>query len=191
MAELGLAKLAGCTTAMISGDDRRHELIQKMGITPICRRRFPFLKFDPDRYKSDPKFRQQYLGCEEQFLALVRQHTGNNGVSIFIDLIGMPVYRVTLKALARPGIITTAGWREGMNLSMIRALECMNWHTHVHTHYARYEEAQDAVKFAAASGWIPSIDEEICKWEDIPCLAQKCVEGRISSYFPIYEINAA
>lgn len=190
LAEVTLAKLYGCQPAMIASGDARLELIRQSGVTPIDRRQFDSLNFDEDRYQSDPDFRNAYQASEETFLKLVKQHTQGAGVSIFIDFIGMPVFRATLKALARPGVITTAGWKEGMKLSTVRAIECMNWHIHIHTHYARYADGLEAVKFAEEHGWMPPVESEVYDWESIPQLAQDHINGSISSYFPIYQVNA-
>jgi NADPH:quinone reductase-like Zn-dependent oxidoreductase len=189
LAELALAKFSNCRVAMISSEDERLELIRQTGITPIDRRQFSDLHFDQDRYQSDTAFKEAYQQSEEIFLSTVKEHTQGSGVSIFIDFIGLPVFRATLKALARPGIITTAGWKEGMNLSTVRAIECMKWHTHVHTHYARYDEGLEAVRFAEEKQWMPPLDGEIYGWDDIPGLAQAHVEGKVSSYFPVYQVN--
>jgi len=189
LAEVTLAKLAGCQAAMISAGDKRLDLIQQMGIMPIDRRNFGGLDFEEAKYKSDKSFRGAYQESEKVFLNIVNEHTSGSGVSIFIDFIGLPVFRATLKALSRPGIITTAGWKEGMNLSTLRAIECMNWHTHIHTHYARYHDGLEAVEFAEQNGWAPALDGEDYGWNDIPRLAQEHIDGAISTYFPIYQVN--
>jgi NADPH:quinone reductase-like Zn-dependent oxidoreductase len=189
LAETMLAELSGCRAAMISSDDKRLALIRRMGLTGIDRRQFACLQFEQERYDSDPAYKRDYQASEEVFLSLVKEKTQGLGVSIFVDFIGAPVYRATLKALARPGVITTAGWLAGMNLATVRAIECMNWHTHVHTHYARYCEALEAVQFAEAEGWMPAIDGETYGWDCIPQLAQDHAEARISTYFPIYQVN--
>src|SRR5205085_3416477 len=157
LAEVALAKLAGCQAAMISADDTRLELIRQMGIRPVDRRNFGDLEFDEEKYKSDKSFRGAYQESEKLFLDTVKEHTSGSGVSVFIDFIGLPVFRATLKALSRPGVITTAGWKEGMNLSTLRAIECMNWNTNIHTHYARYRDGLEAVKFAEEHGWMPAL----------------------------------
>jgi hypothetical protein len=59
------------------------------------------LNFDETRYDADPDFRNAYLQAEEAFLSIVRERTQEMGVSIFIDYIGAPVFRATLKALSR------------------------------------------------------------------------------------------
>lgn len=190
MAELTLAKLAGCETAMISSLEERLRFIKRMGITPIDRRQFPNLNFDQQKYQSDSVFKKNYLDSEEAFLDVVKRRTLNRGVSIFIDFIGTPVFRATLKSLACPGVVTTAGWKGGMDLSTIRAIECMMWHTHIHTHYARYEDGQQAAQFAEEREWMPSIDDKVYAWDEIPQLARGYYDGRITSYFPIYQVNS-
>jgi NADPH:quinone reductase-like Zn-dependent oxidoreductase len=189
LAELMLARFSGCRVAMISSIDERLEMLAKMGITPIDRRQFGRLHFDQDDYRLNAKSRKAYLEAEEIFLEVVRQKTLGLGVSVFIDFIGLPVFRATVKALARPGVITTAGWKEGMNLSTVRAIECMNWHIHVYTHYARYQDGLEAVQFAEENGWLPSIDSEIFSWDSIPRLAEGHASRKLSMYFPVFQVN--
>lgn len=188
-AELTLARLFNCQVAMVASNDERLKLLEQMDVFPVDRRRFRALHFDEERYKSDSAYKEAYKSAEDMFLNIVQEHTRGAGVSIFIDHIGSPVFRATLKALARPGIITTAGWKGGMNLSTIRAIECMNWNTHVHTHYARLADAMEAVQFAEANEWAPPECGSVYSWDDLPRLAHDYDQGNISSYFPIYQIN--
>lgn len=189
LAELTLAKLRGCRCAMISSCDERLKLIGGAGILPIDRRPFSGLNFDPVKYRSDPAYKKTYAAAEELFLDVVKEKTCGSGVSIFIDFIGLPVFRATLKALSRPGVITTAGWKQGMHLSTIRAVECMSWHTHVHTHYARYPEGVEAVRFAEEAGWLPRAGDEVYGWDRIPELAREHAAGKVATYFPIFQVN--
>jgi NADPH:quinone reductase-like Zn-dependent oxidoreductase len=189
IAELQLAKFNGCRVAMISSDDKRLQHIEAMKMKAIDRRLFPDLDYDEQRYQTDPAYKKAYLASEETFLELVKKNTMGLGVSIFIDYVGSPVGRATLKALARQGVITTAGWKEGMKTQSTRAIECINRHTHVHTHYARYAQGRAAVRFAEDTGWMPEIDSEIYKWDDIPQLAADYATGKMSAYYPIFQIN--
>lgn len=188
-AETTLARLEGCGATLISSNDARLRLIKEAGIEAVDRRKFLDLNFDDDKYKAEPAFRRAYQEAEETFLKTVKESTRGRGVSIFIDYIGSPVIRATLKALGRPGVITTAGWKQGMNLSTLRAIECMNWHVHVHTHYARYAEGQQAVAFAEQNGWMPPVDDQEYSWEDIPQLAHDYASGKCHAYFPLFKIN--
>lgn len=188
LGELALAKHFGCRTAMIASNDERLEKIEKMGITPIDRRQFIDLNFDEKRFKSDLAYRRRYMRAEMTFLDMVKKHTGGSGVSIFIDNIGGPVFRATLKALGRQGVITTAGWKEGMSLSITRGSECINRHIHVHTHGARNSQA--AMHFAEETGWLPPVDDNVYSWDEIPQLAHDYAAGKISSYFPIFQVNS-
>lgn len=190
LAELMLAKHAGCEAAMISSREERLRMFGELGIKAVDRRQFGGLCFDDERYESDAAYRERYREAEGAFLDLVGAETRGRGVSIFVDYIGSPVFRATLKALARPGVVTTAGWKQGMNLSTVRAIECMNWHVHVHTHYARYEEGREAVRFAEEEGWVPPLGGEVYGWEEVPRLAEAYAAGEVSSYFPIYQVNA-
>ncbi|MFL6335769.1 MAG: zinc-binding alcohol dehydrogenase family protein [Pyrinomonadaceae bacterium] len=189
LAELALAKFYGCKVAMISSKEERLKLIGQMGISPIDRRQFADLHFDEQRYESDHKYRAHYLQMERQFLDVIREHTGNQGVSIFIDNIGTPVIRATLKALARQGLITTTGWDRGYRTLFSRIGECTNRHIHVHTHGGRYPQIIESVHFAEREGWMAPIEDEPYGWENIPQLAKDFAEGKIVSYFPIFEVN--
>lgn len=190
LAEVTLAAKAGCEVALISSNDERLRLMEALGVRPVDRRQFSGLDFDQERYRADAAYKKAYQAAEDAFLEIVRENTRGRGVSVFVDFIGLPVYRATLKALARPGVITTAGWKEGMNLSCVRAIECMNWHTHVHTHYARYPEGLEAVRYGEEHDWMPVVGEEVYPWEEIPLLARRHAEGSLSTYFPIFQINA-
>ncbi|HWE61365.1 MAG TPA: zinc-binding alcohol dehydrogenase family protein, partial [Chloroflexota bacterium] len=189
LAELSLAQLGGARVAMISSNEYRLQQIAAFGMTPIDRRKFSALSFDEARYEDDHAYRICYQEAERAFLDTVAEETEGAGVSIFIDNIGNPVFRATLKALARQGVVTTAGWKEGMELSVIRAMECIRRHIHVHTHYARYDEGLEAVSFACEHGWMAPEAEQTYNWEAIPLLARDYAEERVSTYFPIFEVN--
>ena len=109
-------------------------------------------------------------------------------VQIFLDYIGEPVFRATLAALAREGVITTAGWKEGMSLSILRALECINRRQHIHTHYASWPQGWAAVAFAEENGWLPDVGSKIYSFDQIPQLARDYEAGR-TDMFPIFTIN--
>ena len=189
LAELTLAKFFGCRVAMTASDHQRLSLIKRLGIHPIDRRQFIDLNFDQNRYQSDRTFRKHYLRAEKTFLSMVTELTEGLGVSIFIDNVGTPVYRATLRALGRQGVIATCGWKNGMMMSTNRALECINRHIHVHTHGGKYSEGLAGLHFAEQTGWVPPIDNQIYSWDEIPQLAQSYSEGKISSYFPIFQVN--
>ena len=189
LAELTLAKFHGCRTAMVASDDNRLALIRKMGIHPIDRREFMDLDFDEKQYKSDRVYKKRYLRAEKTFLDKIKELNGNSGVSIFIDTVGGPVHRATLKALGQQGVIATCGWKSGMTVNYNRAVECMSRHIHVHTHGGKYAEGLAGLHFGEETGWVPPVDSEIYGWDDIPRLARLYSEGKISSYFPIFKIN--
>ena len=171
-AQLALAKRLGCRVLMVCSHPERLMLLQQEGIEAIDRTRF-----------GDDDF-------EERILEAIALRTGGKGVSIFIDNIGTPVHRITLKALARQGVVTTCGWKLGMRTHIARAIECLNRHIHVHTHYARYQEGLDAVQFAEAHAWIPPHPDRVWSWDDIPTMFRDYADGKITSYFPIFAVNA-
>ena len=190
-AELTLAKYSGAKVSMISGNPKRLRAIARAGMNPIDRRAFIDLDYDPERYKSDPEFKTAYLQSEKTFLRTVSETTDGIGVSIFLDYVGSPVTRATIKALSRQGLVATAGWKHGMKISLVRAIECINRHTHVHTHYARYAQGRAAVQFAENTGWVPddTSDIDVYGFDEIPQLRKDYDAGLTTSYFPIYEVN--
>jgi NADPH:quinone reductase-like Zn-dependent oxidoreductase len=186
-AELDLARRMGCRAAMISGTDANLELIRRHGIVPIDRRRFPDLHFDEERYESDRAYRTAYKKSENAMLRIVREHTDDQGVAVFIDYIGTPVARATDRALAREGVVTTAGWKLGLLLQVNRALKCMHRNIHVHTHFASVQDWNDATAFSAKTGWMPTVTE-IYQWDDVEALAKHAQAGT-ASYFPLFQVN--
>lgn len=121
LAELSLAQQRGFPTAMIASKDSRLRTIASLGITPIDRRTFPDIAFDAAAFATDPGAAARYRASERTFLDAVREHTRGEGVSIFLDYIGGPVWKATLKALGRQAVLATAGWLAGMTMSTLRA----------------------------------------------------------------------
>ena len=109
-------------------------------------------------------------------------------MNIFIDYVGVPVLRSTLKVLAREGVLTTAGWKEGMMIELVRASECIARHQHVNTHYARYQEGLDAVAFAEKNGWLPPLESKVYEYDQIPELFEDYAKDNVG-WFPIFRVN--
>ncbi|HAN32758.1 MAG TPA: zinc-binding dehydrogenase, partial [Myxococcales bacterium] len=192
-AELTLARYSGARVTMISGNPKRLRAIDRAGMNAVDRRAFPDLDYDPDRYRDDDAYRDRYRQSERIFLRTVREQTDDIGVSIFLDYVGSPVTRATIRSLSRQGVVATAGWKEGMKVQHIRAIECIDRHTHVHTHYARYPQGRAAVQFAENTGWMPADtdDMDVYDFQQVPELHLDYNAGRTHSYFPIFEINEA
>lgn len=189
LAELTLAKYFGCPVAMIASTDDRLKLIESLGIKAVDRRQFPNLDFDEARVRTDSAYRRLYRESEKTFLQLVKEDTDGLGASIFIDNIGRPVFRATMKALARQGVISTVGWKKGMDLSLVRATECISHHVHVFSHGARYSEGVASIAFAEQTGWVPPVKDVVCSWDNIPQLAQDFATDKTTDYFPLYQVN--
>ena len=188
--ELTLALRFGCRAAMIASHPDRIEMIRSAGIIAIDRREFPDLDFDEERFKSDTEYKRRYLKSEKRFLEIVRDHTQGIGASIFLDNIGKPIFRATLRALARQGVVSTVGWKHGMELSVSRAAECIGQHIHVHTHASSREEGERAIRFAEEHSWLPPVSGRVYDWDEIPQLASDFESGRVASYFPMFRVNA-
>jgi NADPH:quinone reductase-like Zn-dependent oxidoreductase len=171
LAELSLARGAGCRVAMMASRPERIAELRDLGIDAIDR----------------SAFRAERL--EEDFLATVRERTNGQGISILIDNIGAHP-TANLKALARQGVIATSGWKHRTNFPLSRATECQNRHLHIFTHYAHYDEGCAAVDYALHHGWGPPVPTQTYDWTEIPQLAADYAAGRIASYFPIFRVNA-
>jgi threonine dehydrogenase-like Zn-dependent dehydrogenase len=155
----------------------------------IDRRQFPDLQVDEQRYATDPAYKRRYRASEEAFLGLVHDRTHGQGVSIFLDYIGSPVVRATLKAIGRQGVIATAGWKGGALTPTHRAIECIHRRIHVHTHAFRRSDPPAATAYAEHHGWLPRVTGHVYTWDEIPRLADDFAAGRAGSYFPIFVVN--
>lgn len=188
-ATLDLARRHGARSVMLSASPTRLALIERAGVTPLDRRELGDLSFDERRLTTEPGYRRAYLDAEARFLREVHRRTDGDGVQIFVDYIGTPVLRATLKALGREGVLTSAGWREGMMVSYLRAVECIGRHQLVHTHYARRTQALAAIAYAEAEGWLPPIDERIYELDEINELARHHAAGE-GGFFTVFRVNA-
>ncbi len=188
MAQVELARHFGYRCSMVASGAERLKWIQDAGVQAVDRMRFPDLWFEESRYKSDEAYRRRYQASESAFLELVRESTQGHGASLFFDHIGEPLTRATSKALGSPGVLATAGWKLGMQTTLVRAIECMGWHMHIHTHYARYQDALEAIAFAEKSGWIPTLHHAPVHWEEIPSMA-KAYQAGLDEYFPLFRVN--
>lgn len=171
LAELGLARAAGCRVTMMASKPERIAELSALGIDAIDR----------------SAFRAERL--EEDFLATVRERTNGQGISILIDNIGTHP-TANLKALARQGVIATSGWKHRTIFPLSRATECQKRHLHIFTHYASHDEGHAAVDYALQHGWGPPVSKHPYDWTEIPQLASDYAAGRITSYFPVFRVNA-
>ncbi|MCC6750527.1 MAG: zinc-binding dehydrogenase [Deltaproteobacteria bacterium] len=188
LAELELARHVGCQTVMLSGNTARRRTIEAKGVTPLDRSALGDLSFDDERFAADADFRRAYVAAEAAFLAEVRGRTEGQGVHVFVDYIGSPTFRAASKALAREGVLTTAGWKEGRMISYQRPTSCIKRHQYIHTHGTRGSEAREAVTYAERTGWLPLPDERIFSFDEIPELADRYAEGQLG-LFPIYRVH--
>lgn len=187
LAELDLARRHGCRTVQLSADPARRAEIDRTGVTALAREQYPALAFDEARFAADLAYRRAYLESEAAFLREVLRRTDDEGVHIFVDYIGQPVHRVTLKALARQGVVTTAGWKLGMTLAHLRAAECIGRHQFINTHFARRSQGVAAMAYAEATGWMPEVDPAVA-FDRIPELARAHADGR-TGFYPIFAVN--
>jgi NADPH:quinone reductase-like Zn-dependent oxidoreductase len=187
LAELDLARREGHVTTMLSGSDANLRTIARHGIQAVDRRAFGALSYAPD---LDPDGRQAYRRAEDAFAQEVGRRTDGDGVHIFADFIGLPVWRATRRATARQGVITTAGWKHGMKLDFLRAAECIGHHQFVHTHFAPRRQAVEAVAYGERSGWMPEQPDRVYAFAELPELAAD-YERNATGYFPCYRIDGS
>jgi hypothetical protein len=188
-AELELAKEAGFRVAMATGNQKRIDQLEAHGITPVDRRLFPDLHYDAER-AGDKEYRQRYKQSEDAFLQAIAELSDGQGVAIFLDNIGGPVYRPTTKALARQGVLSTVGWKAGMKLWNLRASECIGRHLHVHTHVWRFGDSPRIRDYQERTGWLAPVDgEQVYGFDQVPDLAADFATGTLDTYFPLYEVN--
>jgi NADPH:quinone reductase-like Zn-dependent oxidoreductase len=188
LAELELAHRHGCRAVAIASSPERLAAIERVGITAFDRRPYTDLGFDSGAYGRDPAYRKRYVDAERRFLDEVKRRTDGNMVHVFVDYIGSPVFRATLKALARGGVVTTAGWKQGMEISYLRAIECIQRHQLIHTHYARYRQAVAAIVYAEQHDWLPQVDDRIYGYDEIPELLARYRAGE-TGMFPVYAVQ--
>lgn len=185
LAELDLARREGHRCAMLSGRDAHLKTISRHGIAAVDRRTFGSLIDDPD---AGPGQRSAYKLAEQAFVEEVRRRTDGEGAHIFVDYIGAPVWRATRRALARQGVVTTAGWKKGMSLAFLRAAECIGHRQFIHTHFAPREQAVEAVAFGEESGWLPDPPARVYSFDELPALAE-AYENGAAGYFPCYAVE--
>lgn len=188
LAELDLARRHGCRCVMLAGDPQRLARIEQTGIAPLDRRPFAALTASADAYPSPEAWKAARKDAERRLLAEVEARCGEDRVQIFVDYIGAPVLGATLKALGRCGVLTTAGWKKGMDIHLRRAAECIQRHQHVHTHYASRAQHDAATAYAEAHGWMPVLDEPIVPFAEIPALARRFAANQ-TGFFPVFSIN--
>lgn len=191
LAQCELAQIKdGARAAMVASTPGRLALLRSKGLHAIDRTSFRDLHFDEERFRADAAYRAAYRAAEHLFLGLVESFTQGQGASIVIDNIGTPVYRASLKALARGGVLTTCGWKHGMAMKSYRAIACIQRHQYIHTHAAGLRELDDIVAFQERHGWLPQV-ATVTPWEQIGELATAYGTGGVDDYFPVFEVSPA
>lgn len=188
LAELDLAQRAGHQAVMISGDAGRLAWIERLGLGALDRRLFADLS---ERLDGDPPVAAREAARKaalQRFIAEVDARTGGERVQIFVDNLGGPVLDATLRALGRCGVLATAGWKLGMETRYRRAMECIQRHQHIHTHFARRDQALAAVAYGEAEGWMPALDGPIHDFAEIPLLARRFADNQ-AGFFPVFTVN--
>lgn len=189
-AELQLAQRAGFRVAMTASTDERLSNLREHQITAVDRRLFPDLELDAAAVGADPECARRYRASQARFTEVIHDLSDGEGVAIFVDNIGAPLYKATAKALARQGVLTTVGWKHGMRINSLRASECIKRHLNVNTHVWRYGESAKIRDYQEDTGWIAAVDPATTyDFDSVPRLVDDYRAGRISSYFPVFRVN--
>jgi NADPH:quinone reductase-like Zn-dependent oxidoreductase len=186
LAGLQLAQAEGFRTAMAASRPSRLKLIADLGMIAIDRRQFPHLG------GSAGLGRAEQQRSEREFLDLVGELSDGRGISILLDNIGGELYGIGLRALARQAVLATVGWKAGMRLETLRAVECIRRHIHVHTHGFRYSDIPEIIDFQERTGFLAAVDESgplAYAFEAIGVLAKECVADQVDDYFPLFGVN--
>ncbi len=188
LAEAQLAAHFGHRAVVLSSREDRLALARDLGVEALDRRPWSELSWNAAAIAADPSRAEAYFAAEKRFLSEVEARTQGEGVQVFVEMIGEPVFRATTRALGRHGVLATSGWKEGMDLSYMRGRETVLRHQFIHTHYARRCEAEDAMAFGEEHGWMPTVDERVYDFDAIPDLARDFAAGDFRM-FPIYRVN--
>jgi hypothetical protein len=76
-----------------------------------------------------------------------------------------------------------------MQVDYLRAVACIGRKQHVHTHFARFDEGTEAVRYAEANDSLPLVDGPIYSFDEISTLARDFESGNVG-LFPVYRVNA-
>ena len=176
LATLDLARRQGCRTVMLSRRADHRATIASLGITAL--NRTPFVNLAGEGPACE--------AAEKAFLELVRART-TEGVHVFVDYIGGALLRATRRALAREGVLTTAGWHAGLEVAYRRPVACIGRQQYVHTHYARHAQAVAAVAYGEQTGWMPPLDAPSVPFDELPRLVERMLDGD-QAMFPTWSV---
>lgn len=190
LGELQLAARDGFVPAMAASSDTRLELIRSLGIHAIDRREYPTLGVPDEQLETRGLCVGDRKRDEGSFAELIADLSGGRGADIVLDNIGGSLHRTSLHVLARQGVLSTVGWKSGMRVSSMRAIECIKRHVHVHTHAFTREDVLECMKLHV-DGWMPPAGDVVGGFEDIGRIASDYSAGLVDSYFPVYTINTA
>jgi NADPH:quinone reductase-like Zn-dependent oxidoreductase len=185
-AELQMARRAGFRVGMTASTEARLALLKQHGISPVDRRNFQSLHYDTQAAPDMTLYRE----AERTFRAIIDELSDAKGVAIFIDNIGAPLYKATMKVLARQGVVTTVGWKLGMRTFNLRASDCIKRQLFVNTHVWRQGDSEAIRDYLENTGWLAdSNPDAVYDFDDVPQLAADYAAQRIDNYFPLFRIN--
>ena len=182
------AQRHGFTAALAYGQTERLTWLTELGLVPIDRRDYPGLA-EPEAGSPDG-YGTAHRRARRDFARRMEELSGGRGVALLLDNVGQPLYPTTLAALGRQGVVTTCGWKAGMRLSQLRAVECQRRHLHVHTHLWRHQDSPAIRDAMEATGWLaPAASLSLTDFEGVPELARDYSLGRCAAYTPLVRIN--
>jgi len=149
---LMLARSKGHHAYFCSGSKERRDALEKFGVQPI-----------------DQKVYNRFASRDDSkaFTKEVRSLTGGEGMHLICDMLRGPVFDAGFAAVAREGVIVSAGWQLTREVKFNSAAASIKQITLDHTHYETLYGVAAATELYG-SVFKPTIHHEIYPFEDLP-----------------------
>ena len=149
---LMMAAAKGHNAYFCSGSKERRDALEKFGIVPI-----------------DQKVYNRFASRDDgkAFMKEVKRLTGGEGMHLICDMLRGPVFDAGFSAVAREGVIVSAGWQLTREVKFNSAAASIKQITLDHTHYETLYGVAAATELYG-SVYKPTIHHEIYPFEDLP-----------------------
>ncbi|MEE3326152.1 MAG: zinc-binding alcohol dehydrogenase family protein [Myxococcota bacterium] len=149
---LMLARSKGHNAYFCSGSKERRDALEKFGVIPIDQKAY-------NRFASRDD--------SKAFMKEVRKLTSGEGMHLICDMLRGPVFDAGFAAVARQGVIVSAGWQLTREVKFNSAAASIKQITLDHTHYETLYGVAAATELYG-SVFKPTIHHEIYPFEDLP-----------------------
>ena len=149
---LMMAAAKGHNAYFCSGSKERRDALEKFGIIPI-----------------DQKVYNRFASRDDSkaFMKEIKRLTGGEGMHLICDMLRGPVFDAGFSAVAREGVIVSAGWQLTREVKFNSAAASIKQITLDHTHYETLYGVGAATELYG-SVYKPTIHHEIYPFEDLP-----------------------